>query len=172
MPEEQKKSIDVEVQEELEIDDTKLNEEMIRQPSKFYYWAANWARAARSKRKQRIKVRETESTLSADFRKKMTGDSPGTRVTEKMIEDYLYAHPTYKEELINLVDKEHAEDVFSNVKDAFKERHQVLLELSRTAKDEQLYGDELKAMKQEFDAREAKKIGKRGRKQVQEDVPQ
>jgi hypothetical protein len=100
----------------------------------------------------------------------MVNTQPGVRVTEKMIEDFMYGHPVYKQQSDELIKTEYAEDMLSVAKDAMKERYGALTELMRNQKDEQIMDtvaatevmrDELAA---QGEAREEKKT-KRGKKE-------
>ena len=159
------KTMEGEISAALNIDETKLSEELIRQPSLFFYWSTGWALAAKKRRIIKLQVRETEAALTREFRERMIIENSGLRVTEKMISDYLAEHPKYKEAAIEQIKAEYIEDMLSAGKDAFKQRGQVLLELSRNSGD--LAANEfstIKALREELEAREETKPKKRIRR--------
>jgi len=164
--EEDKVGIEADLAKELEIDETKLEEELIRQPSKFFYWGALWARASRLRRKSRLQMKEKEASLCKAFRERAAEETPGLRITEKMLNDYLYTHPEYLQAEKDLIDKEYMDDLLSIAKEAFKERHQTLLELRRTVVEERAYGSEIEAMRRELEERESKKINRKKNKEA------
>lgn len=129
------KTMESEISEALSINETKINEELLRQPSLFYYYSVGWALAAKKRRMVRLQVRETEAILTREFRELMTSENPALRLTEKIVNDYLAEHPKYKEAAIEQIKAEYTEDMLSAAKDAFKQRGQALLELSRNSGD-------------------------------------
>lgn len=164
------KIAEIEIQEELAIDETKLEEELVRQPSKFFYWATMWARAAKARRKQQLKLRELEATLTANYRKEVASEDPKLRVTERMVEDYLSTNQDYKVEKGATIEREYAEDMLGVAKDGFRQRGQALIELVRLLKDDgRASRDELEIMRKELEIREGER--KLKRKQRKEIVP-
>lgn len=165
----EKKKAEDQIQEGLTIDDTKLTEELKGQPGLFFYYAAMSARASRARRKEKLRAKEAEAGLVKEFRQKMNKEQLGTRVTEKMVDEYLSEHPDYIAMNSRLIDLEYMEDMLTLARDAFKERHQVLIELSRTMSDEKVYGNEIAVMREEFEKRIPTTRAKRPKKlQVQE----
>jgi len=164
----EQKTVEVEIQDELSIDETKLEEEVVRQPSKSFYWSAMWARAAKARRRQQLRLRELEATLTQQYRAGIAADDPKFRVTERIVEDYLVQHPDYKAEKILTIDKEYAEDMLSVAKDGFRQRGQALIELIRLLKDDgRASRDELEIMRKEMELREtARKEKKKSRKEI------
>lgn len=162
------KAVEVEIQEELAIDETKLEEELVRQSSKSFYWSAMWARAAKARRRQQLKLRELEATLTQQYRAGIAADDPKFRVTERMVEDYLAQNPDYKAEKILTIDKEYAEDMLGVAKDGFRQRGQALIELVRLLKDDgRGTRDELEIMRKEMELRElARKEKRKARKEI------
>ncbi len=155
-------SMEKQISEALNIDETKLSEELVRQPSLFFYYATGWALAAKKRRVIKLQVREVEASLTREFRERMIIENSGLRVTEKMISDYLAEHEKYKEAAIEQIKAEYIEDMLSAGKDAFKQRGQALLELSRNSGD--LSANEfstIKALREELEAREETKQPKR-----------
>jgi len=170
MAKEEEKTTEQQIQEDLGINQDDLAKELLDQPSRFFFWSVTWARAARARRRQRLATRELEARLTKEFRELMANTQPGVRVTEKMIEDFMYGHPVYKQQSDELIKTEYAEDMLSVAKDAMKERYGALTELMRNQKDEQIMDtvaatevmrDELAA---QGEAREEKKT-KRGKKE-------
>lgn len=162
---ETKKGLEMEIADALSIDETKLSEELIRQFSLFFYYATGWALAAKKRRVIKLQVREVEASLTREFRERMIVENSGLRVTEKMISDYLAEHQKYKEAATDQITAEYIEDMLSAGKDAFKQRGQVLLELSRNSGD--LSANEfstMKALREELEAREETKPKRRTRR--------
>jgi hypothetical protein len=134
--EKEEKTTEQSIQDDLEINVDDLAKELLDQPSRFFYWSVTWARAARARRRQRLATRELEARLTKEFRELMANTQPGVRVTEKMIEDFLYGHPVYKQQSDEQIKTEYAEDMLSVAKDALKERYGALTELIRNQKEE------------------------------------
>jgi len=132
----EEKTSEQQIQADLEINENEIGKELLEQPSKFFYWAVMWARAERARRRQRLATRELEARLTKEFRELMANTQPGVRVTEKMIEDFMYGHPVFKQQSDELIKTEYASDMLSVAKDAMKERYGALSELARTQKDE------------------------------------
>jgi hypothetical protein len=173
---EQQRTVEVEIQDELGIDETKLEEELVRQSSKYFYWSTMWARAAKARRRQQLKLRELEATITQQYRATVAVDDPKLRVTERMVEDYLSKNPDYKQEKLITIEKEYAEDMLSVAKDGFRQRGQALIELIRLLKDDgKATRDELEIMRKEMELREqARKEKRRSRKEImpsQEVIP-
>lgn len=164
----EQKTVEVEIQDELGIDETKLEEELVRQSSKYFYWSTMWARAAKARRRQQLKLRELEATLTQQYRAGIAADDPKFRVTERMVEDYLAMHPEYKAEKILTIEKEYAEDMLGVAKDGFRQRGQALIELIRLLKDDgKATKDELAIMQAELALREqARKEKRKARKEI------
>lgn len=170
--EEKKKTVEEQIREELEINQGDLIRELTNQPAKFYYWGALWAAASRAKRNQRLMKQEVEARLTKEFRELMAETKPTERVTENMIKMYLNGHPEMIDSEKELVRREYTEDLLAMAKDAMKERHQILLEISRRNLEEQFYGDEYKAMREELEARNVVKHKKRTKRGSEEETPE
>jgi len=169
-----KRNLEEEIQEDLDIDDTQLDQELSKQPSKYFYYGATWAKSSRLRRKERLRLRELEATLCNAFRAKMAETNPGTRVTEAMLNNYLYNHPDYLKQEQVAIQAEYGEELMSIVKEAFKQRSQSLLELFRSNKEAEYYGNEFTAMRKEFEAGvDDKRKMKRRKKEIQaEETPE
>lgn len=161
-----KKTVEETIQDDLEINDEKIVEELKNQPGLFFYYATMSARASRARRKAKLKAKESEAALVKDFRQRMNQEQPGVRVTERMIDEYLSAHPDYIAMNTRLIDLEYTEDMLTLARDAFKERHQALMEISRAISDERIYGNEIEHMRNQFEKREVKQAleKRRGRR--------
>ena len=156
------KGLEEEISKALNIDDTKLGEELVRQPSLFFYYSTGWALAAKKRRMIKLQVREVEASLTKEFRERMLAENTGLRVTEKMISDYLAEHSSYKEAAVEQIKAEYIEDMLGAGKDAFKQRGQILLELSRNNNDLAINEfSTIKALREELEAREDTKTIKR-----------
>ena len=169
MPKEVKeeKTTEQSIQEDLDINQDDLAKELLDQPSRFFYWSVTWARAARARRRQRLSTRELEARLTKEFRELMAGTQPGVRVTEKMIEDYLYGHPVYKQQMDEQIKTEYAEDMLSVAKDAMKERYGALTELMRNQKEEAIMDTQAatEVMRDELAAQEETRKTKKSKKE-------
>jgi hypothetical protein len=168
MTEEKKSKIEEDISGDLAINEGDLRNEMNAQPSKYFYYGSLWARASRMRRNQRLKLREVEASLCNNFRKEMAEGSPGTRVTEAMLNNFLYNHPTFLEHEQAAIQSEYMEEILAVAKEAFRERHQTLLELYKKAEEERLYGDSYDNMRKEFEAVEEKKIRRTRRNKSEE----
>lgn len=157
MPEDQKTTLDTTLQEQLQIDEGDIFGELQRQPARFFFWSSQWVKAARSKRKQRLRIKEIEATLANELRRQVAENDAKARVTEAMLNNYLYAHPTFLTEERELIEAEFREEMLEVAKDSFKQRGLALQELARQQRDEKIYGDEFKLMEKEYDTRQEDK---------------
>lgn len=156
----EERKVEKEIQEELTIDETKLAEELQRQPSRFFYWAVSWALALRKSRLGKLKLERLEAQVSAAYRKDMvtTGMKP-REVTIKMVDDYCTEHPDVKSARESVVEDEYLTDMLEIAKVAFRQRADALRELYKNnSEQEYLTEHGMEAMNAEVDR-------KRGRKQ-------
>ena len=167
MSEEKKLAIESEIQEALQINTDDIITELKEQPSLYYYYACGWALATRKRRLQKMKLNETEAKLGNEFKQLLKDDDPKVRVTERMLDDYLSENPTYQEAVNALIQSEYMESILEVAKDAFKERYGALIELSKSQKDEAIYGSEFAIMKTEMERRDEKVKRKRGRSKLE-----
>ena len=151
--------ISANLQKDLDIDDTNLDGELLKHPAKYFYWGHIFARAARKARKEKLRLKELEAFLSKEFRDKMATESPSTRVTEKMISEYLLGHPDYLDQEKKLIEAEYVSDMLEVGKFAMYFRQQSLIELRKMSAEERQYGSELEAMKSEFAERMKRERG-------------
>jgi len=156
----EKMEIATEIQDELEIDSTDLNAELVRQSSKYFYWGTCWALAAQKARLKALKTKGVEAKLSKEFRKLMTSEDPKTRVTEKMINEHLSEHPEYLEACNDEIEAEYMADMLAVGKDAFKQRGISLLELVKAQREDQFSANEFKTFKTELEERDTRKSRK------------
>jgi hypothetical protein len=160
MSDEQKK-IEDQITDQLEINPTEVMNELLEQPARFFYWGSLWARASRKKRGTKLALKEKEAKLTADFRINLAETDPTTRVTENMIKTYLGNHPDMTTLETTVIKDEFIEEELAVAKDAMKQRHQVLLEISRMQNEEKFYGNEYRNMRNELETREIKTRKKR-----------
>jgi len=162
MTDELKKGVEGQISEALRINETKIEEELLRQPSLFFYWSMGWALAARKRRMHKLAARRVEAELTKEFRLTMSRENPGLRLTEKMINDYLSEHPTFQESQTELIKSEYTEDMLNIASVALKEKHQILIELHKNNDDVQLSEfSTIRAFKDEVKQRERKRSKKR-----------
>lgn len=156
-------AISEDLRKDLEIDDTNLDGELLKHPSKYFYWGHIFARANRRARKEKLKLKELEAMLAKNFRDNMATEAPGTRVTEKMVTEFMYGHPDYLAQEKAVIDGEYVAEMLEVGKFAMYFRQQSLIELRKMSAEDRQYGDEIKAMRAEFDERVKKERG--------EDIP-
>ncbi len=158
------RKIEQEIQEELEIDETKLAEELQRQPSRFFYYAVSWALAQRKSRLTKLRLERTEAQVSAAYRKTMVDSGMKPRdVTIAMVNDYCTEHPDVKAAREAVIQDEYLTDMLEIAKVAFRQRADALRELYKSnSEQEYLQTHGMDAMVAEIDR-------KRGRKQPKED---
>jgi hypothetical protein len=155
---EERTPIERRIQEELDIDETKLDEELLRQPSRFFYWASAWCLAGREAKKSKIRTDEIEAKLCREYKEKMAKEDSKLRVTEKMLNDYVAEHPEFKASKEIQAQEEYKVDVLGVAKDAFRQRSQALIELFKTTKDQgYLEREGFKAMQEELEERRSRK---------------
>lgn len=148
--EEIKTSLELEIKEALDIDESDILEELRRHSAKYFWWGATWARASKQKRRLRLKTKELESRLANALRVELGGQDTKTRVTEAMKTEYLYSHPEFLEAEQELIQAEYMEEVLDVARDAMKQRGMALQELARQNRAEEMYGNEFSAMKREY----------------------
>jgi len=153
----EKMEVETEIQGELEIDSTDLSAELTRSPSKYFYWGTCFSLAAQKARMQKLRTEETEARLSKEYRKLMADEDPKTRVTEKMINEYLSEHPDYRAAKEEEIQAEYMSDMLNVAKDAFRQRGISLLELVKAQREDQFSLNEFKTFKTELEQREEKK---------------
>jgi hypothetical protein len=78
-----------------------------------------------------------------------------------MIKTYLGNHPDMTTLETTVIKDEFIEEELAVAKDAMKQRHQVLLEISRMQNEEKFYGNEYRNMRNELETREIKTRKKR-----------
>jgi len=153
MPDEVRLPLELEVKEALEIDETNILEELRRHSAKYFWWGATWARASKQRRRLRLKLKELEARLANELRRTINESDPKARVTEAMKNDYLYSHPDFLTAEQELIQAEYMEEVLDVARDGMKQRGQALQELARQNRTESIYGDEFRAMKNEYNER-------------------
>jgi hypothetical protein len=129
-------TVESKIQDDLEIDETKLDEELTRQPSRFFYYASLWALAGRAAKQAKLKTDETEAKLCREYKQRMGVEDPKLRVTEKMLNDYVAEHPDFHAIKAIQVQEEYKVDMLGIAKDAFRQRAQALVELYRNNRDQ------------------------------------
>jgi hypothetical protein len=152
MPDEETKPLETKVGQELEIDETRLEAEIARQPSKFHFYGSLWARASKKVRKEKLRVRALEASLCKSYRSKMLTEDPKLRLTERVLDDYLSEEPSWVEAKRRLIELEYMETMLELAKDGFRQRHQALIELHKTRGEEKYYGNVFENMTREFEA--------------------
>jgi hypothetical protein len=169
MPEETKKKVEMEIQEALAVNTDDLAGELKEQPSTFFYWSCMWALAARKRRHQKIALKEVEAKLGRRFKESLRAEDPKIRVSERMLDDYLAEQSEYQEVLQAYTQAEYTESMLEVAKDSFKQRGQMLIELSRTHGDDRYQESAYRAMAGELEKKDEKKLRKRT-KRTEEDA--
>lgn len=154
---------------DLAINDEDLPNELREQATKFFYWGSLWARALRAERQQKLKVEETEAELSKQFRQFMLESEPGTRITERMLNEYVSNHPQYIEEQGKYVKLEYVADMFNVARIAFESRGRMLIELAKRSDANRFFENEATNLSNEFIRREEKKLEKRAKKKAEKE---
>lgn len=160
------KDLNLDIKESLQINDTDLATELKEQATQMFYYGSMWARALRAERQQKLIVESLEASLSKEFRELMLTTDPGTRVTEKMLKEFIAGHPKYIESQQKLIQAGYIADTFNVAKTAFESRGRMLLELSRQLGDSKFYDAEYTNMKNEFERREEKKSRGRPKRSI------
>lgn len=144
----------LEIKEAMEIDETNILEELRRHSAKYFYYGVLWARAAKQKRKIHLKVKELEATLTNELRMRVAqSGNPKDKVTAEMKNDYLFGHPDFLSAQQDEIQATYMEEVLDVAKDGMRQRGMALQELAKQNRTEEIYGDEFKAMKTEFNER-------------------
>jgi hypothetical protein len=147
----------LEIKEALEIDNTNILEELRRHSAKYFYYGVLWARAARNQRR----VHRALRALEAELMKEARAENP--KLSAEMKAEYLNLHPRYQEAFQEENQATYMEEVLGIARDSMKQRGMALQELARHHREETIYGDEFKAMKNEYDER-VEERPKRGRR--------
>lgn len=167
MPE---KKVEEEIQEALSINTEDLVTELKEQPSTMFYWGCSWALAARKRRLEKMKLKEVEARLGNEYKIILKREDPKVRVSERMLDDYLAGEPIYQEALKAYLQSEYVESMLEVAKDSFKQRGQMLIELSRSHGDEKYYGNIYGAMKEEMEIRDEKVKQRRNKRKQETDI--
>lgn len=167
MPE---KKVEEEIQEALSINTEDLVTELKEQPSLFFYWACMWSMAARKRRLEKMKLKEVEAKLGREYKEILRAEDPKVRVSERMLDDYLAEKAEYKEALHQYAQNEYTETMLEVAKDGFKQRAQMLNELSRSHSEDRVYGNEFKVMEAELVRRDEKTIQRRNKRKQETDT--
>lgn len=165
MAENEKVTVEDEIREALLINDDDLIKELKEQPSLYFYYSALWSRAAKKRRTQKMQLKEVEARLGKVLRERVRADDIKAKVSERMLDDYLAEQEEYKQILRDYTQAEYVESLLEVAKDAFKQRGQLLVELSRSNRDEKVYGNEMNIMKAEMERRDEKVKAKRSKRQ-------
>lgn len=142
-----------EIKQDLAIND--LEKDLVRQASKFFYWATLKAKAAERARKERLALDELKARLGREYR----DTNQGTRVTERMLDDYLDEHEDIKKAKSLLIQAQYVDEMLETAVEAFRERHYAMIELLKVRESEKMMQNEFDAMKKDFEKREAQKRG-------------
>jgi hypothetical protein len=137
----------LEIKEALEIDPTNIVEEVRRQPSKYFYYGVLWARAAKQQRKLHLRVKAIEAELMKAAR------TENPKISAEMKNEYLNGNSDYQAAQQDEIQAQYMEEVLSVAKDGMRQRGMLLQELSRQNRSEEMYGDEFKAIKKEYEER-------------------
>jgi len=167
---EEKSTLDDKLLAELVINDADIYGELAQHSVKQHYWGSMWARAVRQRRTAELDLEALEATLSKTFREQMAESEPATRITEKMIKEYVTGHPSYTDESKKVIHLEYLANIFGVAKNAFESRGRMLIELSKQTAEGKFYEREYTNMKNEFERRE-EETSKRRRK-VKPTVPE
>ena len=116
---------------ELEINESKLNGELKNEPLKFFYWGHLWAKAFRAKSGAKLRLDMIQAKLSNEYRQRMREINPRERPLVTMVESYVGEQAEYNSARSDLIHAEYAENVFAVAKEAFQQRHSILVEVSK-----------------------------------------
>ncbi len=87
----------------------------------------------------------------------MAVDEPSVRVTEKMIKEFVVEHPAYIDAKKAEIESEYLKDILASGREAFRERHQALIELNGIINAERIDNTVFENMKDEFIKNKAKR---------------
>lgn len=144
---------------EVDINEDDLDLEIQRQPAKFCFWGARFARAIRRHAREKLALHELRAQVGKTYRNRMAQESPQTRVTNDMVDTFVTLTPEYQEQTKAVAEAEYQENLLSAAKEAFRQRSQMLLQLARMKMDEMIQSDysinkrELEGRKDEFEKR-------------------
>lgn len=127
------------IQHDVAIDETRLSNELKEQSSKFAYWAASSAIKTQEYLAKKREASEIEAQVSRDVEKrlhKQKSMDPKTRITDKVIKDYVLLDPDYQDIQREMIDLGLESDILAGAKEAFRIRAQALLEMCRTERAE------------------------------------
>ena len=161
--EETKKKVEDQIREELEINETKLAEELQNQPSRFFYWAVSWALAQRKSRMSKLRLEKLEAQKSAAYRKEMVANGVKPRdVTIKMVDEFCTEDAEIQAARDTTVQDEYLTDMLEVAKVAFRQRADALRELYKQNVEQEYFQTHgMDTMTEEID----RKRGRKGRKE-------
>jgi hypothetical protein len=128
--------LEEQIADELKIDEAQLQKELKNQPSRFFQWARLWAKASIVKKMSWLRLKETEATVSKEFRCRMAEEESKPRVTEKTINEFLTSDPSYIEAREAYFKAEYKINILAAAKDAFQQRHQSIIEMYKDQSEE------------------------------------
>jgi hypothetical protein len=154
--EEQKRTVEQEIERELEIDETKLAEELQRQPSRFFYYASAWARAQRKFRQAKLGLEALEAATAKKFRAECEANK--VKSTVDMVKDHCTLDEEVAAERGALIQAEYVTEMLEVAKQAFRQRATSLVELKRTRSEEEFYSEKgMERMQEEIDRKRGRK---------------
>jgi len=145
------------IRKDLDINEDDLDLEVQRQPSKYAYWGAQYARVARRAARQKLALKTLEAKIGRDFRNYMKKHEPQTRVTEGMVSTFVLLNEEHQTQSQRVIEAEYEENILTVARDAFRQRAQMLLQLARLKMDELIQSD-FKINKRELEQR-AQQLG-------------
>lgn len=126
---------------EIDINEDDIDLEMSRQPAKFCYWGARYARAARTHSREKLALRELAAQIGKSYRTKMKEVDPQTRVTNDMVSTFVVNTPEYQKQERVVIEAEYQENFLNVAREAFRQRAQMILQLCRHQMDEMIQTD-------------------------------
>jgi len=147
------KAVEEQIKEDLRIDDTNLQEELRRQPGKYFYWSVVRAKASEKRRMKSMNLKEVDAKLEREVRERMSS-GPKIKITERMLDEYLSEHPEHKAANSEVIKAQYAEDLLEACVEAFKERHYALIEIVKSRESEKIMKNEFEVMRKELEEQE------------------
>ncbi len=136
----------------MDINEEDIDLEMQRQPAKFCFWGARFARAARTHAREKLALKELAAQIGKTFRNHMAEKQPQTRVTNDMVSTFVVNTPEYQEQERKVIEAEYQENFLNVAREAFRQRAQMILQLCRHQMDEMIQSD-FKISKREMEGR-------------------
>lgn len=123
------------IEEELKIERTHLNEHFMDQPGKYAWWGMIAENARDKMERAKAKVEQIEAEVDTRVRRELEMD--GVKVTEALVNRKIKSHPAYLEALEEYFEAKRRFGILNTILKSFDHRKDALISLSANIRNEQ-----------------------------------